>query len=415
MAFLTKVIEFAQPTSTGNQAITGAGFQPKAVMLFGSAPTAAGSATNMLIGAGVATASSARGTVSAYADDAQATASSARGTRTDEVYATYISATSLVETDFVSMDADGFTLNWSKVEAGAARKMFAVCLGGSDLTGAQVVSFTGSSSTGNQSVTGAGFQPDCVIFMAGLTLANAGETAMLWSLGAATSSTARVAAGMSAENNVATSNTNRKQVSDKCITLPWPGTGAVLQEADFVSMDADGFTINWTTALSNRTIIALCLAGGQYKIGTETQKTSTGTKDTTGIGFTPTGLMLWGVNNTSTTSIADHARMSIGFASAAGEEKSIWGGSLDNSADSVSDSRYSSDKAIESLTEGTPTLNAAADVTSFASGQFTLDWTTADATAREFLYLAFGSDAAGLLPDRRFPRGVNRGLIRGVA
>jgi hypothetical protein len=394
MALLCKVIEFAQPTSSGNQATTGAGFRPKAIMIFGSAPTSAGNAVNLFLNAGMATSTSARGVISSFDTDAVATTIVFRGTRTDRCYASYASATSIVEADLVSLDADGFTLNWSKVEASNARKLFAVCLGGDDLTNAKVQTFTGASSAGNQSVTGVGFQPDCTIFFAGLTLANLGESSMLFSIGAAKSSSERVAAGMSSVDNVGTSNTNRKQVSDKCITLPWAGTGAVLQEADFVSHDADGFTINWTTALSNRTILALCLKGGQYKIGAETQKTSTGTKATTGTSFTPTGLLTWGVNNTASSSIADNARLSIGFASGAGDEKSIWGGSLDNQGTSVSDSRYSATKVIEHCTEGTPTVNAAADVDSFDSNGFTLDWTTADATAREFLYLAFGSDAA---------------------
>jgi len=406
MAFEVKVIEIAQPTSTGNQAYTGAGFTPKAILLFGASPTAAGSAPNSLLSAGFATATTARGSVSAYSDDGLTTISSGRGTRTDRCFATYATATSLVEADLISLDADGFTLNWSKVEAGSARKMFAVCLGGSDLTDAKVLAFTGASGAGNQSVTGAGFRPDCTLFLAGLTLASAGETAMLMSIGAAKSSSEQVACGISSEHFVGTSNTNRKQVADKCITLPWAASGAVLQEAAFVSHDADGITVNWTTALANRTIIALCLKGGQYKIGTETQKTSTGTKATTGVGFLPTGLLVFGANNTTSTAIADHARLSIGAASSVGVEKSIFGGATDAQADGVADSIYSATKLLVHATEGTPTTNAEADLSSFDAGGFTVDWTTADATAREFGFVAFGSDAAG--STRGMPFG-NRG------
>jgi hypothetical protein len=39
------------------------------------------------------------------------------------------------------------------------------------------------------------------------------------------------------------------------------------------------------------------------------------------------------------------------------------------------------------------TTDAEADLNSFDADGFTLNWSTADATAREFIYLAFGSDA----------------------
>ena len=44
----------------------------------------------------------------------------------------------------------------------------------------------------------------------------------------------------------------------------------------------------------------------------------------------------------------------------------------------------------------TITTVAEADLTAFGSDGFTLDWTTADATAREFFYLALGD--AGTAP-----------------
>ena len=43
---------------------------------------------------------------------------------------------------------------------------------------------------------------------------------------------------------------------------------------------------------------------------------------------------------------------------------------------------------------GTPSTNAEADLTTLDSDGFTVNWTTADATAREFYYLLLGSSAA---------------------
>ena len=44
----------------------------------------------------------------------------------------------------------------------------------------------------------------------------------------------------------ATTDTDRRHENTKCYTLI-DGSGVVAMDADFVSMDADGFTLNWTT------------------------------------------------------------------------------------------------------------------------------------------------------------------------
>jgi hypothetical protein len=54
--------------------------------------------------------------------------------------------------------------------------------------------------------------------------------------------------------------------------------------------------------------------------------------------------------------------------------------------------RTVTDKAI-GFSTATSTTDAEADLSSLDSDGFTLDWTTADAVAREFIFTAFGSSS----------------------
>jgi hypothetical protein len=57
----------------------------------------------------------------------------------------------------------------------------------------------------------------------------------------------------------------------------------------------------------------LALKGGSFKAGVETQATSTGTKATTGVGFKPSGLLLFGSNRAHSAS-ADFTQMHLSSA-----------------------------------------------------------------------------------------------------
>jgi hypothetical protein len=73
----------------------------------------------------------------------------------------------------------------------------------------------------------------------------------------------------------------------------------------------------------------------------------------------------------------------------------VWTGDQDAAADSIADTIMSSSKCLVLATEGTsasPTTNAEAALSSFDADGFTLNWTTADSTARVFGYVAFGDN-----------------------
>jgi hypothetical protein len=180
-------------------------------------------------------------------------------------------------------------------------------------------------------------------------------------------------------------------------------------------MDSDGFTINQTVAAGVNSLVPyIAIKGGQWKVGTDTQKTSTGTKATTGVGFQPSGLILGSVCDTQTAGSAANARWSFG-ATDGTRSVATWTGDSDNVADAITNTIMSSTKAIVLATEGTsasPTTNAEAAISSLDSDGFTLNWSTADATARVFGYVAFGSNASGVAfrapPNPNYRQAVSR-------
>lgn len=111
-----------------------------------------------------------------------------------------------------------------------------------------------NTSTGNQSVTGVGFQPKLVMFFADYSAQSGGNALACHSSGSATSSTARAHTA-----SVSTTNANTQaNVNDTThVFTIWSNpvaTTTVTEQADFVSMDADGFTINITTATNARKV-----------------------------------------------------------------------------------------------------------------------------------------------------------------
>jgi hypothetical protein len=84
--------------------------------------------------------------------------------------------------------------------------------------------------------------------------------------------------------------------------------------------------------------------------------------------------------------------VSIGAATSPTERAAIWGGDNDNEATSQkADSSLQQDRILEhNEPGGTPAVNAEADFVSFDADGWTLNWITADATARQILALAIG-------------------------
>lgn len=246
-----KITTFSTNTTTGNQSITGIGFKPDLVIVVENENDDGfdhiGASGMMGIGAGV---DSSNRWQSDFASRIQ---NDAREQLTNALLR-FRSGSSghpiRVSFDLVSMDTDGFTINITTTN-GNAHSINVIALKGVNIS---LSTLTQPTSTGNQSVTGMSSAPLVTLFQSNNTVAGTGYDAGGWqhSISAARSSSARFAlfgGSQGASGPTAYSHTN--YVRDKAIRLlnkPQSASAPNLNaEADFVSNNSDGFTVNWTT------------------------------------------------------------------------------------------------------------------------------------------------------------------------
>jgi hypothetical protein len=228
-----------------------------------------------------------------------------------------------------------------------------------------------------------------------------------FSIGFALSSTARGATAFAAHNGVTRATQlqpSYQQLTNKAILFldqtadPPTANG----EADFVSMNTNGFTINVNpvpnVGNAPRTVGYLALQGSPFFTGAFNQPVATGTQNITSPGYRPQGVMAISRNLASGTTFAPpYGRTSIG---SAGERaitnQSVWfqEGNVPGGVGNPSNTDMYND-ATNMLSLGTSPANtntATAQLSSFLSNGFSLQWTAADAVAREVLYWTIGRD-----------------------
>ncbi len=403
MALSAKASNFALNTSTGNQAVTGIGFLPKIVLFFVSENTADGIAVdhNLCIGAGIS--STERACVTANDEDGQATTDTSRLVTTSECLRLQqpgSNNTVNLAADFVTMDSDGFTINITTAP-GSAYRVGYLALAGTDLTNVAVNSFADSGATGNQAVTGVGFQPEAVLLLVqGDSISAGSKSDHTIGFGFAVSTIQRAWLGTASESGAATSNTHHRQQTDSCIGNLYYNDGTLHGLADFVSFDADGFTINWSTAGDGDDYIYIAFKGGQYAVGSLTTQTGTGNFSETGVGFQPgAGIFASFCNAASGLTVAG-LEMSLGIATSSTERFVV--GSVAEDAQGTSDTdQFQDDALVYQNYDFAQGLEGSIDLVSFDADGFTLDQVDADPSGNEMIYFVIGAAAGGVPVLRR--------------
>lgn len=394
MGISVKANHLAGPGVTGNSATVDPGFQPKALIAWNGLQAAPGAAANAQFYIGMSSSSTTERGAGYNSTDNNITSDTVRtfsGTRPNLAF-TSGTTTANIGNTLTSFDATGFTLNWDILTTTSPLFNY-LAIGGADITNVTSGSFAANTSTGNQSVTGLGYQPDIVfLFITNQTGNGQTNGNVSYGLGVATSPSARWTTGITTQHSQSTMNTQRYFYDNHCLVIADPTSAAIDGSADFVSMNSGGFTINWDDAPAAAYLVGyMAIKGGRWKVGTDTQKTSTGTRSTTGVGFVPKGVIFASHCDTTTNSIAAHSRLMFGATTGVSNNVALWAGDQDAAVGlSVSDTIMSSSKALVMATEGTPTTNAEASLSTFDADGFTLNWSTADATARVFGYVAFG-------------------------
>jgi hypothetical protein len=430
---------FTKKTSTGTQTIAGVGFQPTAVIFYWTQQTAAGTVTGASGGAGFATATAGFGASVAMVNAVHAANNACPAGQNNNrcsieerqrsvtspiiIFNNAVGPPAVVgKATLQSVNSDGFVLNWTTSDA-AAYVINYIALGG-DITNAFVGNFdmgTMSQCTNpaappaNNSITGIGFEPNFVMFLNASD--NTNDTSFPdanFSVGFALSSTARSANAFAAHNGVLQNTAIRpsyQQLTDHAILFldqtanPPTANG----QADFFSMDTNGFTIcvnpvpNVGTA--PRTVGYLALQGSPFFTGAFNQPTAIGTQNITSPGYRPQGVMAISRNLASGTTVG-YGRSSIG---SAGERtianQSVWFQEGNVAANFASNTDMYTDATAALVTSryllslGTSpnsTNTATAQLNSFLSRGFSLQWTAADAVTREVLYWTMGRDFADI-------------------
>ncbi len=384
---------FACNTVTGTQAITGVGFQPKALIVWGTTVTAAGySSADLVFFIGCASGASDQWVNGIFSDNGAAASNSSRQISTGNlIRIVQINQTTDGLASLTSFDSDGFTIDWPADPPSSAWLVHFLALGGADITSAKAGVVAVAASTGNQAFTGVGFQPEFVLMSSnGQTVAAGGQANGSMHI-AMTSSTSRQGAlAWRDRDGQATNQLASYQRNDKAAGAVASNTDTVATEGTLTSFDSDGWTINYTTGSLAASLGYLALSGGEYFVGSDTQRTSTGTDSASGVGFTPSGLFLMSTNQANSSSVSSTtAKLSV-FGTDGTREGGTWMQQADGVTTTDTDMRTVADKALGFSTQAS-TTDAEADLQSLDSDGFTLNWTTADATAREFIFAAFGS------------------------
>ena len=403
---------FTKPVASGSQSITGVGFQPKAVIFFWTRQTGTGfdvGTTSINEGVGFASGPANQQAVSTTARRA---AKSDEGRRYSQSYAIIFlngggppSNTGALA-NLVSMDTDGFTLNWSVWGGGTYDAngyiVKYIALGG-DITNALADTFSLTTAAGNQVVSPPllTFQPDFIMFLwftAGAASYDTNLRRAQLGIGFAQSAASQAALVAAGNDNTGNNADKRWQqrTDSSILLLSTANPPAQYAVASLVSLNANGFTLSKPTLPAAATpIFYLALKGGTHKVGSFKQAIAGGSQTTTGVGFQPEQLILASRNLIATITVDGLGAISIGAAQSSANSGSLWfqdRSDQDNTANQMN--MYNSTTDVITLATAASTLTGRADFTSFVSDGFTLNWTSTDGTERQIIYWAIGPNIA---------------------
>ncbi|HEY7172610.1 MAG TPA: C25 family cysteine peptidase [Vicinamibacterales bacterium] len=246
-----KVVQWQSGTTTGNVAVTGVGFQP--VLAFHAyanyQQTAApnNSAARAAFGFGAMDMNGDQWAVSTFSRDGLATSDTQRGQVTDGCIYSFSQTLAIQkEASIVSMDADGFTVNFTNSTSATSMQVFTLALAGLNGSVGSFLKSAGAAPA-SQAVTGVNFRPSAVLLTSFQDVTQATPvTHSRYGIGASDGTTEGSSAYADVDA-VTTTNVVGIDKTSKVFMKMNNSTPAIDAEADLSSMDADGFTLNWTT------------------------------------------------------------------------------------------------------------------------------------------------------------------------
>ena len=275
-------VGFYDMGSTGSKTVSGLSYQPKGLigMLHGNGHNVGLAWTVALsdmtdAGSYMFAGQYPDGQTPLYANDSYSVK------KTDYVWAKAIKVANLVgEATFTSVNSDGFTFNVTDAD----NWNYSHLSWGGGQSVVKTGQFAPSGSTGNQSVTGIGFQPNAVIFFVtehGADEGNQQHAKFILGWMAENGGQHLVSHGVSAGSGYGYG----WQKTDACIIAQ---TSTITGQASYVSMDSGGFTINWSNAMgTDKYVHYMAIGGVEAYAGNDAFRASTGTFSKSGFGFQP--------------------------------------------------------------------------------------------------------------------------------
>ena len=414
----TKIGTFQTGTGTTAISPTSFGFQPRVVCMWTTYPGDAGDGANnysLSFGCMTDEATDQQRGIWMGCDQGEAPNSDCNQIMYDDrVARVYNGGTTLVgDLNMTSFDADGFTV--TPVDAFTSDTTFGYwAIGGTDITDASLDTISRGTGTGQYSTTAPGFQPNFLMLFstAGLAAVGTAESNAVMSLGF-TDGTNTAVMATEALDNQATSDTRqytRSAASQlEIFALTIAATG-VSNRDSFFSFNATGFTLDAVENSGNaRSLFALTIKGGQWRVGDLLSVTSVTSIAETGVGFTPKGLVFLKSSqtagqNTSDTSTAGGS-FSLGAATSSTVRFAMQTAANDNNA---SNNGYFNNQSTAKISlRHSPSdnvLQGDIDFTSLDADGFTLAQEDADPAQFFCVYFVVGDNAAvtGQKRQRRF-------------
>ena len=303
-------VSFIDMGSTGSKSVSGLPYQPAGVI---GIQDEGGSAINSDYSLGFSDMTDAGSLfMSNSCDDGQSTGDCDTRNQDDKMFLRITADnTSEGEASFTSQDAGGFTMNVTDASTTDANYLYF----GGGLVQVKVGSFSPSGTTGNQSITSVGFIPNAVLFMGG-------DFENGWVAGSNIYQNGQF--GFMADNGGEFSisflgHDNRNAYSFVQGSAYHNSGSSITSRAEYVSMDSDGFTVNWTDAEgSARDIAYIAIGGVQAYADTTLFKTSVTSWGKSGFGFQPDFIIGAWSGRTSPNSGGSQLRNGIGFATGTG-------------------------------------------------------------------------------------------------
>jgi len=384
-----EVGSFSKSTVTGAQVVShGLGSTPKGLILWTNDQLAGvtGPGARMAIGLSDGTTSRA---VASASQHAAASANTSVGLYARALAVLRWGEVTDAEADLLSWDATSFTLNWITNDGTPANVHYLIIGGAAQC---RVVDWAmPNAPPATVAVTGVGFRPDAVLSIHGgsSNVALGLATSAVLGVTAMDSSGGQWASGSRSYDAAATTGTGAHRFQSAARSLVLGNGSGLYEQAQWQSMDADGFSMRFTAGIAGNTgrVFSLALANVDARAGALLKATAAAPAiQDVSVGFTPGAVLLKSDQTTTQAGVTAHDRSGLGAADGFNQ-----GCAAAQNTDGVSPSQATGVDSVSATFDKVDSdggVVAAEATLTMIDGGFRLRWTPNDAVATEIGFLA---------------------------